>query len=255
MNLSTPCSVCISEMMKSGQSQAQISWVSATLQYEGVFGVTCQKGHKTTVAAHGAQHETLYFIAMNAFKDGYYREAVVSFASSMERFYEFFMRMTHHCTNKDKPEFEKEKKRFDANWKLMAKQSERQLGAYISCTEFMHGETAKTMSGTKVAFRNDVVHKGVIPTRVKTLNFGQEVCDVIIAGVELLYKKYGENIFDFINAYEELIPQMPEDLNATSSTEMVGIRIGDIIGGDNHFVRDVRKYLTLMFGDEVNVGK
>lgn len=53
----------------------------------------CQKGHKNFVILQEERFETLFQIGANAIIDGYYREAVNSFTTSLERFYEFSIKV------------------------------------------------------------------------------------------------------------------------------------------------------------------
>ena len=56
---------------------------------EGYYILDCPQGHKTFVMLQEEKFETLFQIGAHAIYDGYYREAVSSFTSSLERFYEF----------------------------------------------------------------------------------------------------------------------------------------------------------------------
>ena len=67
------------------------------------------------------KYSILFDFGLVAIMDGYYREAVSSIAASLERLYEFFIRVV--CTKHDIPF-----KYVEENWAHVAKQSERQLG-------------------------------------------------------------------------------------------------------------------------------
>ncbi len=54
------------------------------------YTFTCENGHKQTVLLQQQKFEMLFEVGANAILDGYYREAVSSFASSLERAYQFF---------------------------------------------------------------------------------------------------------------------------------------------------------------------
>lgn len=53
----------------------------------------CSHGHKTTTIVQNPKYEILFDIGANAIVDGYYREAVSSFTSSLERFYEYSIKI------------------------------------------------------------------------------------------------------------------------------------------------------------------
>ena len=69
----------------------------ARLADDGRYEVRCQAGHLNTVFLDNVKFELLFEMGLNALIDGYPREAVSSFASSLERFYEFYWNvvMTH----------------------------------------------------------------------------------------------------------------------------------------------------------------
>jgi hypothetical protein len=79
--------------------------------------------------------------------------------SSMERYFEFFIKVILRDSGK---EFESIHK----TWKTIASQSERQLGAYIMlyCQTF-DDEPILLNQNKEIPFRNSVVHKGYIPTK------------------------------------------------------------------------------------------
>jgi len=62
----------------------------------GIHPVNCNHGHEFVIIFSGAKFEVLFDIGMNAINDGYAREAVSSFTSSLERFYEFFISYSAH---------------------------------------------------------------------------------------------------------------------------------------------------------------
>jgi hypothetical protein len=67
----------------------------------------------------------------------------------------------------------------DAVWKQVAAQSERQLGAFIFLYT-LHFERGPNLLHSKyITFRNDVVHKGRIPTRSEALDYGEAVLSVL----------------------------------------------------------------------------
>ena len=93
---------------------------------------------------------------MKALLDGYCRESVSSFASAQERFHEFAIKV--FLTKQGAP-----KDQFFATWKLVANQSERQLGAYYFL-HLLYFRKTPTQNTKMTEFRNSVIHKGSIPS-------------------------------------------------------------------------------------------
>ena len=52
------------------------------------------------------------------------------------------------------------------------------------------GQPPQLLSTTKTEFRNDVIHKGRIPSRDEAINYGQAVLDVIRPILKQVRKKY-----------------------------------------------------------------
>lgn len=170
MKLPIVCSKCMVEKVSSGEIPEVIG--VAEFRDDGKYEVTCSKGHNSTTVLQQQKFELLFDIGAYAIVDNYYREAVNSFTSSLERFYEFFIK----AVLLDKGI---EDNAFLQAWKMIASQSERQLGAFVFVylTEFKSPPTL--LSTTNVQFRNEVIHKGKIPTRQQALEYGQGVLDVV----------------------------------------------------------------------------
>lgn len=100
------------------------NFFAETIRQDGLYTGQCPNGHELLIATQTLPHEMLFEIALNAVEDGYYREAVSSFAASVERFYEFAIRVLAR-NRKVTPSA------VEVAWKHVAAQSERQLGAYI----------------------------------------------------------------------------------------------------------------------------
>ena len=121
----------------------------------------------------------LFDIALNAIVDRYYRKSVSSFAASVERYYEFAIRVlakNRHIA----PDI------FDTSWKMVAAQSERQLGAYVFLYTVSFGEVPVSLSTKMVQLRNNVIHKGALPNLPEVLSFGEASYDLIQKGIQKL---------------------------------------------------------------------
>jgi hypothetical protein len=118
------------------------------------------------------KHEVLFAIASNALLDGYLRESIASFAASLERFYEFVIRVI--CRSKAISQKDVEK-----GWKVVSKQSERQLGAFSMLWFVEMGDPPVLLSNKMVELRNQVIHQGKVPTYDECIQFGKAVISVI----------------------------------------------------------------------------
>lgn len=142
------------------------------LRDDGRYEFTCEKGHTTVTIVQEQKFEVLFDLGAYAIIDGYYREAVASFTSSLERFYEFFIKAVLF-------EDGLEEAIVTETWKKVSSQSERQLGAFIFLYLKCFGEKPSLLRGKQITFRNEVIHKGKIPSRREAIEYGQEVLDAV----------------------------------------------------------------------------
>ncbi len=149
------------------------SFTLADLQDDGLYWMRCHAGHETVTCLMQHKFEVLFDLAANAIVDCYYREAISSFTSCLESFYKFYINIIciKHNINKNK---------FQDAWSTIAAQSERQLGAYIFVYLLENNEPPKLLHGNKVSFRNEVIHKGKIPSKQEAIEYGQEIFDIIV---------------------------------------------------------------------------
>lgn len=182
MKLPVTCAQCMQEDIASAM-------VNAILEFkdDGRYETTCPKGHSSVTLLQQQKFEILFDIGAYAIQDGYYSEAVSSFSSALERFYEFFIKVV--CISKDIDWTKTEEA-----WKVVSNQSERQLGAFI----FLHlqetGSKPTLLSNHKVKFRNEVIHKGKIPDRVQAIDYGQAVLNVVRPLLKRLKDEYDEAV-------------------------------------------------------------
>ena len=155
------------------------SFFIETIREDGLYTGKCPRRHDLLIATQTLRHEMLFEIALNAIIDRYHREAVSSFAASVERFFEFAVRVMS-LNRKVSPEV------FDAAWKTVSKQSERQLGGYVFLYVISFGEVPSLLSSSMTKLRNDVIHNGVLPEQLDVLKFGRSAHEVIQAGMQKL---------------------------------------------------------------------
>ena len=145
----------------------------ARLSDDGKYEVHCAAGHVSMVTVDNVKFELLFEMGLNALVDGYPREAVSSFASALERFYEFYWHTVaaFHSIPKEQA---------DAAWRAVAKQSERQLGMYITAGLLLTKQCPTLLNpNQEVKFRNNVIHSGYIPTTDEATAFGDVVMQLI----------------------------------------------------------------------------
>jgi hypothetical protein len=150
-----------------------------TIRADGLYAGKCPKGHDLLIATQTLRHEMLFDIALNAIADGYHREAVSSFAASIERFFEFAITVLASDRNVA-PEV------FDVAWKKVSGRSERQFGAYVFLYALSFSEVPKLLPNKMIELRNDVIHKGILPEKSDALAFGEAAYEVIQAGIRKL---------------------------------------------------------------------
>ncbi len=146
---------------------------------ENVYKLTCSQRHNFYYIYPEEKFELLFKSGISAFYDGYYREAVTSVAASVERFYEFAIKVICESQGIDPSNL-------GNAWKLVKNQSERQLGAFIYLYLITIKTSPPSLSNSKIEFRNEVVHKGKFPTEEATLNYISDALGLIYQILEVL---------------------------------------------------------------------
>ena len=100
------------------------SCVFVPLNAGGAYEITCPYGHVYKSFLLNQHYDILFESGVTAFNCGFYKEAIFSFASSLERFYQFYIDFV--CVKNEIFSDAANK-----TWKLVSSQSERQLGAFI----------------------------------------------------------------------------------------------------------------------------
>jgi hypothetical protein len=165
-------------------------------QDSGLYHLTCSSGHRTTVWLQNPKFELLFDSGGLALLDGHSREAVSSIAAALERFMEFYVRIVALKHLAGQEPFEEAIKRFSANqyepfeetWKRVAKQSERQLGAFLFIYLLENGKPPLFIDEYKMQsygkkdnkhFRNAVIHEGYTPFQDQVLEYGEQIFQFI----------------------------------------------------------------------------
>jgi hypothetical protein len=165
---------------------------SVELRDDGLYTITCSRGHVTVTAVQEQKFEILFDLGAMALIDGYPREAVSSMAAALERFYEYYVQVV--CLKHDIAY-----ETFTTAWKPVSRQSERQLGAFLfvyllenrkplerSIVDAKPSESSGLNTRlTWTEFRNNVIHNGYIPSTEEVQVYGDLV-------YQFIYRLIGE---------------------------------------------------------------
>lgn len=169
MKLKLICSQC----SKGNENENEdIDFVSVEVKDNGLYEFTCNRSHKGLVLLKNQKYEVLFEFGSMALLDGYTREAVASIAASLERFLEFYIKVILLKYNVPYGEFKE-------GWKKVASQSERQLGAFLFLYLLDNRKSVKFIEDKQISFRNNVIHKGYIPSFDEAVDYGDCVLKFI----------------------------------------------------------------------------
>lgn len=219
MLLDLICFDCIMEQVSKGVPNTAAGEPIMTpfeeVNNTGIYEVNCSKGHKSQTIIINIDFEILFEYGINAIADGYYREAISSITSSMERYFEFFIKTILRAS-------QIEFATIDKVWRNVSNQSERQLGAYVMLYTQTFGEEPLLLSSNKeVPFRNSVIHKGYIPTKVEATDFGNSAMQIIETSLIKLKNKFPEvtnETFDYYG-YNRIAHEQIKKIEKETGTE------------------------------------
>jgi hypothetical protein len=190
---SVPCSACLVGRPPTDP----FLLVQGELDDKGFVEIECPKGHRSAVIFNARRYEILLRSGAKALLQGFASESIFSMHAALERAYEFFIRVV--CRHHEIPP-----EQIDAAWKGMARQSERQLGAFSILYLLEMGKPLPLPEGI-ATMRNDVVHKGHIATEVEA-------------------RKFGEMVFRRIREIEQALARLPEAVRAEAEHELEEMR-------------------------------
>jgi len=147
MQIFTVCMECLREL-------GHPSFEPYVGQYfdDRIAYVECSRGHKSAVLVQSQKFEVSLESGANALIAGFTLEAASSFSAALERFYEFCIEVI--AIRRKMP-----REVYDQMFKTMARQSERQMGAFLALYAVELG--AAYVPDPKITeFRNAVIHKG-----------------------------------------------------------------------------------------------
>ncbi|HHX78002.1 MAG TPA: hypothetical protein GX697_06620 [Firmicutes bacterium] len=174
MKLMIPCLVCTQEAFESKDMNKMIKLrqINVEINDKGWYKVVCDEGHQFIAILQQMKFEILFDFGLMALDDGNYREAVLNFASSFERFLEFCIKVFIYY-NKIVPAC------FDRTWEYIKNHSERQLGAFYFMFLNNLKIQPKKVSENWVSFRNKVIHQGYFPNKNETMEYGEYIMTYI----------------------------------------------------------------------------
>jgi hypothetical protein len=178
---------------------------------DGIAIFECSVGHKTAQVMQHQKFEMLLNSGAMALLDGYTLEACASFAAALERFYEFSLRVTF-LGRKIPSEL------YPAMFSEMARQSERQLGAFMLLHALEFG-SAYIQNPNIATFRNGVIHKGMIPTFEQARSFCSHVYETIYNIFNSLHAKYADAIHGVVREdFDGRFGKVPPDAKVSASS-------------------------------------
>ena len=244
MNIPAPCAECFLEGRKDNPSaNPPIVFYKGRVKDDGYVRVKCTKGHDSIILYDERKYDLLFISACHALISGYEREAVSSFAASLERVFEFFIFVaSRHC--KISPGV------VENTWKLMAKQSERQLGSFLAFYELLTN-AVYPLDNKMVEFRNKVIHQGYIPDENEAEIFGEYVFNQKLTLIKILQDKCSVAFDDEIKAEMDKMKS-----SAPKGVPQLGFK-ATLVNVDlaTHKAVEITKFSDYIFGIKDNLKK
>ena len=187
MRLDIPCLTCLMANADRLETKFYDIYRQADLRDDDRYTHTCPKGHVTDFLLTNPRFEVLFEVGLNAIVDGYPREAVNSFAGSLERFQEFAIRVLIRRVDPGSEVI-------DFMWKPLARQSERQLGAFVSLWVSGFKAMPRLQSQGDIEFRNGVIHRGALASIGDATAYGERMLAIIRDNSALLRASHAAEI-------------------------------------------------------------
>ena len=222
------CKCCFFSMSKIGIQP------SLTLFYDylrdGAYELSCEKGHKTIVCLQNFPFEIHFEIGALALIDGYYAESVFAFAKALERFYEFCIKL--FILEDSLPNG------FEKAWNAVKNNSERQFGAFLFLYLKRFKEAPVIFPDQKFnssktscsAFRNDVIHKGYLPSKDEAFKYGKMIFEYIRELIVKLQKEDKDKLLQLTSLHLENLGNKNKAVNPTTMSigAVLSLSRGDI---------------------------
>lgn len=235
------CHQCLDDAIKEGRPTGPtMSLISPT--DSGMLKAVCENFHTSYSVMQQMRFEVLFEIGAHAIFDTYYREAISSFASSLERFLEFYIAL---MCRKHKVKMED----FAEAWRDVSNQSERQLGAFFFIFLLLEGRPAPYIPKKMIELRNKVVHKGRIASYEDALLFGNSVLQVVNPILAMVKERDGDLIQDMV--FDHLFTAKQEYPDACTSTSSMATILSVMKGAVP--VNDLREWKPPLYYTNVKI--
>ena len=184
---------------------AEVDW-----RDDGIYKHTWPDGHTSYTFSSNAKFDLLLDNAAFAFAERNYRETVLTAASSIDSFMDYFIQVTMRLQGHSA-----EITTFLL--KSISSQAERRIGTFLGIRTVLTGREVPYLSGKLIELRNKVAHKGYIPTRDEARFYLCGVTDYILPLYHELYTNNHRLIADIFFESVKHVPP-PEGLigHATS---------------------------------------
>jgi hypothetical protein len=176
------------------------------------YEARCNYGHVTSIYLEEQRFEILFEVGAHAILDEYFREAIASFTASLEQFYEFAIRC---FVKRSAVELEAA----GASWKEVANSSERQHGAFVYLWLTHFKSNPDVLSNKLREFRNDVIHKGVIPEKKRAIWYGDQLLSLVIPQLAVMMAEFEDEILEIKHeTYQKFCDQLEPVLTIAGGT-------------------------------------
>lgn len=189
------------------------------LNDDGVYKLTCSNGHVKTYFVENDKYQILFDLGILAIDNSFYREAVSSFAASLERFYEYCIKVMLISEGIDISAINK-------TWKAVSNASERQIGAFHFLFLSRFNDVPLPFDNEMTRFRNSVIHKGYIPKKEEVLSYVDKVHSYIVSYL-LIFKEHLQPSMD-----EYVFTRKSELVKKHNKSNLVSCKFGTTIDDD-----------------------
>lgn len=170
-----PCNECPRQVLNGAPRSEAI----VTPYLEGpVYELQCPVGHSSLILLTNPKHEILFQMAAYALLDGDYRDAILTFATSLEVFWYFALQCIFAgkgAIQSPSPKSRNLKRLFQEHWRQT------------------FGTEPPALEQPDQRLRNAVAHDGLIPSRDEAFAFGNKVLDLIVPAMMKLRWELPDN--------------------------------------------------------------
>ncbi len=171
-------------------------------QNNSEYNITCPSGHVFTAKFLHHHFEKLFETSIHSIVNGSYRDAIGAFAACQESFMRLFIEIVISAKGIE------ESLCLEA-WKRIARQSERQLGAYIYLYLIEFNKMPFLIPESQVAIHNKAIHQGYFPSKEECLTYGRYILASIRDTIASLHESESlkAETWDSIFKTGELFPE------------------------------------------------